>query len=74
MTAYHFGKTVGQVRLQEDEIDIANAEGVGVTDLLQSCPDDDVATVRNCLRPHMVAISAQQAAHPVDADKGEDGF
>jgi len=37
--------------------------------LLQSSPGgDDVATVRNCLCPHMVPISAQQAAHPVDAD------
>jgi hypothetical protein len=61
--------------LKKTKIDIAKLKALASGTLLQSSPGGDgVATGRNCLCLHMVAISTQQAAHPMDADSGEDGF
>lgn len=62
-------KTTGEVRLDEDEIDIPGAESAGVPDsVLPGSPGgDEVATVRACQCTPMTAISAQQAGHRVDA-------
>lgn len=56
---------MGEVRLDEDEIDTPGAEPAGVTDF--GAWQSRAAKVRACQSSRLAAISAQQAVHRVDA-------